>query len=174
MFQHPTKLSIRFWRCLIINRGTSFSGCFAFNLHARILTWGTWGHMAFLISFPWLPNLIPPQTSNELHCSEEVCVPWLLPDLHLPVNDRNSTFKNFLLAASLLTYLKLHTYCQCKQELNMRCHPSLASTSSTFLSDFSLMIIFIYGTALHHSTRSQTQAQRFLWVPRATRNDRHS
>lgn len=56
----------------------------------------------------------------------------------------------------------------------MRCSPLLASVPSTFLSDFFLMIIFICGTSLHHFTKNQTQTQTFLWVPCATRGDRHS
>lgn len=86
----------------------------------------------------------------------------------------DSSVKNFLLAGSLLSYLKLHTHCRCQQKLNMRCSPLLASSSPTFLSDFFLMIIFIYGTALHHSTKNQTQTQTFLQVPHATGSDRHS
>lgn len=159
-----TKMPIRFWRCLVINRVSSFSGCFAFNLQARILTRGTWGHMTFLISFPWLPKLIPPQTYlmscvvQRRYVSCNRCQISIFQSMKV-----DTSIKKFLLAGSLLSYQKSHTRCQCKQQLNMRCSPLLATASSTFLWDFFLMIIFIYGTALHHSTdKNQAQTEPLL------------
>lgn len=133
---------------------------------------GTWHSL----SLPWLPKLIPPQTyltscTVQRRCLFHNCCQF--PIFQSMKEDLSG--ENFLLAGSLLSYLKLRTHCQCKQQLNMRCSSLLATASSTFLWEFFLMIIFIYGTALHHSTnKNQTQTQTFLQVPCATRSDRHS
>lgn len=134
---------------------------------------GTWHSLSLLLGSPnslsqtYLMSCIV--LSTTINVSHNWCQTCLFQSVKA-----DSSVKNFLLAGSPLSYLKLHTRCQCKQKLNMRCSPSLASAPSTFLSEFFLMIIFMYGTALNHSTKTQTQTQTLLWVPCATGTDRHS